>query len=79
MTFSETHSDIMSGEMRTIDVEFTNVGPVDMKNLYIAVSNPDCITLATSHGDTDRFQTLYDNKYREQPQYSGNHYFVNHL
>ncbi|KAJ0182539.1 hypothetical protein K1T71_001908 [Dendrolimus kikuchii] len=66
MTFSETGSDIISGEMRTVDVEFTNVGPVDMKNLYIAVSHPNCIGLVTPD-DTDDFKVLYEEKYHEDP------------
>ncbi|XP_037298483.1 trafficking protein particle complex subunit 8 isoform X2 [Manduca sexta] len=65
MTFSETNSDIISGEMRTLDVEFTNVGPVDMKDLYIAVSHPDCISIITPEGETDNFKILYDEKYRD--------------
>lgn len=71
MTFSETSPDIISGEMRTVDVEFTNVGPVDMKNLYVAVSHPECVNLVTSE-DIDDFKALYDEKYREPPAYSGN-------
>ncbi|XP_047034378.1 trafficking protein particle complex subunit 8 [Helicoverpa zea] len=69
MTFSETSSDIISGEMRTIDVEFTNVGPVDMNNLYVAVSHPDCVNIVTGEEEND-FQVLYDEKYREPPSYS---------
>ncbi|XP_026731514.1 trafficking protein particle complex subunit 8 [Trichoplusia ni] len=68
MTFSETSPDIISGEMRTIDVEFTNVGPVDMHNLYIAVSHPDCVNLVTSD-DEDDFKALYDEKYQTPPSH----------
>lgn len=71
MTFSETSPDIISGEMRSVDVEFTNVGPVDMKDLYIAVSHPDCINLVTSEDEND-FKVLYEDKYREPPSYPGN-------
>ncbi|CAH0695186.1 unnamed protein product [Spodoptera exigua] len=69
MTFSETSSDIISGEMRTVDVEFTNVGPVDMNDLFIAVSHPDCVNLITGDEEDD-FKVLYDEKYREPPSYS---------
>ncbi|XP_075972327.1 trafficking protein particle complex subunit 8 homolog l(3)76BDm [Anticarsia gemmatalis] len=69
MTFSETSPDVISGEMRTIDVEFTNVGPVDMTNLYIAASHPDCVHLVTSEDD-DEFKHLYEVKFREPPAYS---------
>ncbi|KAJ8735551.1 hypothetical protein PYW07_007171 [Mythimna separata] len=69
MTFSETSPDIISGEMRTIDVEFTNVGPVDMNDLFVAVSHPDCVNLITGEEEND-FKDLYDEKYREPPVYS---------
>ncbi|XP_050555044.1 trafficking protein particle complex subunit 8 [Spodoptera frugiperda] len=69
MTFSETSPEIISGEMRTVDVEFTNVGPVDMNDLYIAVSHPDCVNLITGDEEDD-FKVLYDEKYREPPTYS---------
>uniref|UniRef100_A0A2A4K057 Uncharacterized protein n=1 Tax=Heliothis virescens TaxID=7102 RepID=A0A2A4K057_HELVI len=69
MTFSETSSDIISGEMRTIDVEFTNVGPVDMNDLYVAVSHPDCVNIVTDEDEND-FKVLYDEKYRDPPTYS---------
>ncbi|CAB3239968.1 unnamed protein product [Arctia plantaginis] len=68
MTLSETNADIISGEMRTVDVEFTNVGPVDMNDLYVAVSHPDCMHLVTSEEEND-FKELYEDKYRELPHY----------
>ena len=57
--------------MKTVDVEFTNVGPVDMNDLFVAVSHPDCINLITGDEDND-FKVLYDEKYRTPPAYSGN-------
>ncbi|XP_068626862.1 trafficking protein particle complex subunit 8 [Battus philenor] len=69
MTFSETSPEVLSGEMRTIDVEFRNVGPVEMKNLYLAVSHPDCISIGTDE-QVDDFKLLYEEKYKQQPSYS---------
>lgn len=67
MTFSETNPEAISGEMRSIDVEFRNVGPVDMKNLHLAVSHPDCIQLMTPEEGGDDFKLLYEEKYRDPP------------
>ncbi|CAG9796623.1 unnamed protein product [Diatraea saccharalis] len=67
MTFTETCVDAISNELRTIDMELRNVGPVDMKNVHIAVSHPDCITLISEDSEDD-FRALYDEKYREIPQ-----------
>ncbi|KPJ16736.1 hypothetical protein RR48_10335 [Papilio machaon] len=68
MTFSEISPDVISGELRTIDVEFRNVGPVEMKNLYVAVSHPDCLSLVTEE-PSDDFSILYEEKYQEPPVY----------
>ncbi|KAI5640553.1 trafficking protein particle complex subunit 8 [Phthorimaea operculella] len=68
MTFSETNPEVLSGELRTIDVEFRNVGPVDMQSVYIAVSHPDCISLVTGT-DEDDFKQLYDDKFKEPVVY----------
>lgn len=65
MTFSETNPDIISGEIRTVDVELTNVGPVDMKNVFIAVSHPECVSVVTPDNVVDDFKILYDEKFRE--------------
>ncbi|XP_060805731.1 trafficking protein particle complex subunit 8 isoform X2 [Amyelois transitella] len=70
MTFSDTNTDVISGEMLTIDVEFRNVGPVDMRDLHIAVSHPECIALLTEAQQTDDFRELYDEKYKEVPVFS---------
>lgn len=64
MTFTEMSSEAISNELRTIDVELRNVGPVDMKNVHIAVSHPDCISLITDDVG-DNFKALYEEKYRE--------------
>ncbi|CAG4978822.1 unnamed protein product [Parnassius apollo] len=69
MTFSETSPEAISGEIRIIDVEFRNVGPVEMKNLYLAVSHPDCVRLDIDE-HSDDFKLLYDEKYRKPPSYS---------
>lgn len=53
--------------MRSIDVEFTNVGPVEMKNLHVAVSHPDCISLVSPNENAEDFKLLYDEKYRVPP------------
>ncbi|XP_026758904.2 trafficking protein particle complex subunit 8 [Galleria mellonella] len=70
MTFSETPSDAISGEIRAIDMELRNVGPVDMKNIHIAVSHPECITLINDDIQEDDFKALYLEKYQEQPVYA---------
>ncbi|KAM3967553.1 trafficking protein particle complex subunit 8 homolog l(3)76BDm [Aphomia sociella] len=70
MTFSETSADVISGEMRTIDVELRNVGPVDMKNVHIAVSHPECINIINDDVQEDDFNTLYVEKYQPAPVYS---------
>lgn len=70
MTFTETSPEAISNELRTIDMELRNVGPVDMSNVYIAVSHPDCISLVAENTE-DNFQTLFEEKYRETPAYSG--------
>ncbi|CAH2050377.1 unnamed protein product, partial [Iphiclides podalirius] len=68
MTFSETSSDVISGELRIIDVEFRNVGPVEMRNLHLAVSHPDCVSLVTDEREDD-FKLLYEEKYKEPTTY----------
>ncbi|XP_013175761.1 PREDICTED: trafficking protein particle complex subunit 8 [Papilio xuthus] len=68
MTFSEINPEVISGELRTIDVEFRNVGPVEMKNLYVAVSHPDCLSLVTDE-PSDDFSVLYEEKYQQPPVY----------
>lgn len=70
MTFSETDPEVLSGEMRTIDVEFRNVGPIDMRNVYVAVSHPDCVSLVTEQAPDD-FKALYEEKFREPLTYAG--------
>jgi hypothetical protein len=70
MTFSETACEAISNELRSIDMEFRNVGPVDIKNIYIAVSHPECITLITDNSGDD-FSALYNEKYKEQPACTG--------
>lgn len=76
MTFSETSPDMLNGELRTIDVELTNAGPVEMRNLHIAVSHPSCIALAApSDGE---FRRLYDDKYRDPPAYGGEFIVCSH-
>ncbi|XP_049881251.1 trafficking protein particle complex subunit 8 [Pectinophora gossypiella] len=68
MTFSETSSEVISGEMRTVDVEFRNVGPVDMGGVWLAVSHPDCVRLLTASADDD-YKLLHDAKYLDPPAY----------
>ncbi|XP_059050449.1 trafficking protein particle complex subunit 8 isoform X2 [Achroia grisella] len=70
MTFSETSMDVISGEIRDIDVELRNVGPVDMKNVHIAVSHPECITLVNDNVPEDDFKAFYMEKYQELPVYA---------
>ncbi|XP_028156042.1 trafficking protein particle complex subunit 8 [Ostrinia furnacalis] len=69
MTFTEMSPEAISNELRIIDVELRNVGPVDMKNVHIAVSHPDCISLITEDAG-DNFKALYDEKYRELPPFN---------
>ncbi|CAH0724839.1 unnamed protein product, partial [Brenthis ino] len=71
MTLSEIAEDVISGEILTVDLEFRNVGPVPMQNLYVAVSHPDCMSVVSADDDKDDFNVLYEEKYREQPEYSG--------
>lgn len=71
MTFTETAPEAISNELRTIDMELRNVGPVDMKNVYIAVSHPDCISLVPENTE-DNYKTLFDEKYKILPPFSGN-------
>ncbi|CAH0724853.1 unnamed protein product, partial [Brenthis ino] len=70
MTLSEISEDVISGEILTVDLEFRNVGPVPMQNLYVAVSHPDCMSVVSADDDKDDFNVLYEEKYREQPEYS---------
>ncbi|XP_046960546.1 trafficking protein particle complex subunit 8 [Vanessa cardui] len=70
MTLSECNPDVISGEIITVDLEFRNVGPVEMKNLYVAVSHPDCMSILNSDADEDNFKALYEEKYREPPSFS---------
>ncbi|GBP45707.1 Trafficking protein particle complex subunit 8, partial [Eumeta japonica] len=67
MTFSELNNNLLNGEIQKVDVEFRNVGPMEMKNLYIAVSHPECLCLATSEMDTEEFNDLYEIKYKPSP------------
>lgn len=64
MTFSEISPEVINGELLMIDVEFRNAGPVDLTNLYIAFSNPECISLATTNDEVDNFKALYEEKYQ---------------
>lgn len=72
MTLSETAADVISGEIVTVDVEFRNVGPVPMRNLFVAVSHPDCMSVLGAGDNADDFKPLYDDKYRPSPDFSGN-------
>lgn len=71
MTLSEFSPSVISGEILTVDLEFRNVGPVEMKNLYVAVSHPDCMSIVSSDECTDDFKVLYEDKYQEPPNFSG--------
>lgn len=71
MTLSEVSNDVISGEILTVDLDFRNVGPVPMKNLYIAVSHPDCMSVVSAIDSKDDFKVLYEEKYLEPPDYSG--------
>ncbi|KAL4712641.1 hypothetical protein ACJJTC_007938 [Scirpophaga incertulas] len=64
MTFTDTPVEALGNELRTVDMELKNVGPMDMKNVYIAVSHPDSITPLTDDVG-DGVKTLYDDRYRE--------------
>ncbi|XP_069359904.1 trafficking protein particle complex subunit 8 [Maniola hyperantus] len=70
MTVSETGADVISGEILHVDVEFRNVGPVPMRNLYLAVSHPDCMSVVSGDDTVDDFKVLYDDKYRPPPDFS---------
>lgn len=65
MTFTEMSPTAISGEMRSMEVEFRNVGPVDMTNLHIAVSHPDCLQFLKPDDPRDSFRELYDEKYSD--------------
>ncbi|XP_047506030.1 trafficking protein particle complex subunit 8 isoform X2 [Pieris napi] len=67
VTFAETNTEVISGEILTIDMEFRNVGPAAMNNLHIAVSHPECMYVV-SPDDTDDFKYLYQDKYKEPPE-----------
>lgn len=75
MTFSEISPEVISGELIAIDVEFRNVGPVEMRNLYVAVSHPDCLSLVTDDCGRD-FDILYEEKYQLPPVYQGLLHFI---
>ncbi|XP_023939464.1 trafficking protein particle complex subunit 8 [Bicyclus anynana] len=70
MTLSETGADVISGEILTVDVEFRNVGPVPLSNLYVAVSHPECMSVVSADDAADDFKALYDDKYRPPPDFS---------
>ncbi|CAH2102558.1 unnamed protein product [Euphydryas editha] len=71
MTLSELSANVISGEILTVDLEFKNVGPVELKNLYVAVSHPDCMSIVSSDECVDDFKVLYEEKYQEPPNFSG--------
>lgn len=74
MTLSETVSEVISGEILTVDVDFCNIGPVTLKNLYLAVSHPECMAwrgVVGSSDNVDDFGVLYDEKYRPPPDFTG--------
>ncbi|XP_053609244.1 trafficking protein particle complex subunit 8 isoform X2 [Plodia interpunctella] len=70
MTFSDTSTEVISGEMLTVDVEFRNVGPVELRDLHVAVSHPECLALLSEDQQTDDFAALYEEKYKEAPVFS---------
>lgn len=72
MTLSETAADVISGEILTVDVELRNVGPAPLRNLSLAVSHPDCMSVLGAGDAADDFKALYDDKYRPPPDFSGN-------
>ncbi|XP_050666465.1 trafficking protein particle complex subunit 8 isoform X2 [Leptidea sinapis] len=66
MTFTEINTDVVSGELITLDVDFRNVGPAAMNNLHVAVSHPECMCVATNDDQIDNsFKELYEDKYKE--------------
>lgn len=70
MTFTETSSEVISGEIVRLDVEFRNAGPAAMSNLHVAVSHPECMHVLSSQ-DEDPFRYLYEDKYKDPPDYTG--------
>ncbi|XP_061385966.1 trafficking protein particle complex subunit 8 isoform X3 [Danaus plexippus] len=73
MTLSETVTEVISGEILTVDVDFCNIGPVTLKNLYLAVSHPECMAwrgVVGSSDNVDDFGVLYDEKYRPPPDFT---------
>ncbi|CAK1539980.1 unnamed protein product [Leptosia nina] len=70
MTFTETNNEVISGELITLDIDYRNVGPATMGNFHIAVSHPECMQIVGSDNSEDSFRYLYEDKYREQPEYS---------
>lgn len=74
MTFTESNSAAISGELRVVDVELRNVGPVDMGPVYFAAEHPDCVHLLASDpaaADAEPFRELYEEKYKEPTVYTG--------
>ncbi|XP_063616644.1 trafficking protein particle complex subunit 8 [Cydia splendana] len=69
MTFTESSAEVISGELRAVDVEIRNVGPVDAGPVYFAVSRPDCVQLLTPDKE-ELFKPLYDEKYKAPTVYS---------
>ncbi|XP_073957064.1 trafficking protein particle complex subunit 8-like [Choristoneura fumiferana] len=74
MTFTESNRAAISGELRVVDVELRNVGPVDMGPVYFAAEHPDCVHLlapdpAAAHAEP--FRELYEEKYKEPTVYTG--------
>ncbi|CAG4964933.1 unnamed protein product [Colias eurytheme] len=70
MTFTETNTEVISGELMTIDIEFRNVGPAVMKNLHVAVSHPECMRVVTSEYQGDSLKYLYEDRYKDPPEYT---------
>ncbi|KAI8438468.1 hypothetical protein MSG28_010973, partial [Choristoneura fumiferana] len=73
MTFTESNRAAISGELRVVDVELRNVGPVDMGPVYFAAEHPDCVHLlapdpAAAHAEP--FRELYEEKYKEPTVYT---------
>lgn len=69
MTFTESSAEVISGELRIVDVEIRNVGPVDAGPVHFAVSRPDCVQLLTPDNE-ELFKPLYDEKYKHPSVYS---------
>ncbi|XP_063357938.1 trafficking protein particle complex subunit 8-like [Cydia amplana] len=69
MTFTESSADVISGELRIVDVEIRNVGPVDAGPVHFAVSHPDCVQILTPDNE-ELFKQLYDEKYKPPTVYS---------